>query len=332
MARYPQVLETSPKNYETDVPVNVSLSATMSTYIDQNHLDPYIYLLDAEGTHIEGRIVLKRKVIVFTPFQPLDPGKSYQFVLQGDNDLTDNKEDGIRSITGESMQGNTVVTFTTEVVESLPAPEAVNPTRDSVIKEIPTIRWTEVIEANSYQFYLSRSNRFDTLVYPDDTNQKIYETFIDPNIEWTDGIYYWKVRSINETGVHGEWSTIYQFHLDRSEEGTISEDDTLPIEMFYENANIELEVVESFPNEESVQIPINLKSIYFRVIGDIDINLLDKNSFRVTGEHLTQDEYEPSHGEVSGQISIVSHDDGTNYIIFTPDVLSVETNELAGES
>ncbi|MNP45889.1 hypothetical protein D3C76_1398500 [compost metagenome] len=134
-----------------------------------------------------------------------------------------------------------------------------------------------------------------------------------------DGIYYWTVRGVRNDGVTGEWSAIGQFSIQTFEAGTISPVDQPPVEVLYDEPNFEVELIESFPKLDSVDVPLNIKSLYFRVIGEIDVSLIDVDSFILKGTHIAGVP-EESHGEVAGQMSIVSGGDGTTYIIFTPDV------------
>lgn len=328
MAKNPEVLSTTPRNYETGVSINTSISADFNIDLDQRYIASNVFLQDNNGTRVEGRSVFRKQKLTFTPLQPLESGRTYTFTMIGDTDVEDGRIEGLRNIIGEPLQGNMTVTFVTESIKTLDPPIAKLPTNESVVRLVPTFAWTEVEGAASYQFYLSRSNRFDILLYPVETTDKLYEARVDPNITWEDGIYYWKVRAVRDDGATSEWTPIQQFNLDRTEEGTISEEDTPDIEVFYNEYDIELELVGKFPEPLSVDIPVTLKSIFFRVIGHIDPSQLDADSFKLHGSHITGDEYETSHGEVNGQYAVVTDDDGTTYIIFTPDLLPEET---AGE-
>jgi hypothetical protein len=321
MARNPQILSTTPKNYETDVPINTSITVDFSIDLDQRYIDGNIYLQDNQGNRVDGRYVFRRQTLTFIPYNPLQEGTTYTFVMVGDSNLNDGKTEGLRSIIGEPLMGNVTITFVTESTKAIEPPIGKTPASESVIRQIPTFSWTDVEGAVAYQIMISRSNRFDTLVFPTDPTYEVHGTSIDPAIQWEDGIYYWKLRSVRDDGKTSEWSTVYQFNLDRSEEGTIASEDTLPIDISYNEGLLELELVEQFPNHLAVDVPTNLKSIYFRVIGQVDSTSLDADSFKVYGTHITGDDYEQSHGEVKGQFAIVTDDDGTTYIIFTPDLL-----------
>ncbi|MNV64144.1 hypothetical protein D3C71_1567720 [compost metagenome] len=92
------------------------------------------------------------------------------------------------------------------------------------------------------------------------------------------------------------------------------------IEVMFEEPDFEIELIEVFPKDISANVPSNIKTIYFRVIGQVDVALIDIDSFKLVGTHITGDYNETSHGEVAGQFSIVSAADGTTYLLFTIDV------------
>lgn len=319
MAREPQVLATSPSNYEVQVPTNASLTVDFSIDLDNRYIEDHVYLTDSRGVHIDARVVYKKKRITVTPNAPLEAGKSYQLVLVGDSDLTDNVAQGIRSILGDPMPGNFTVNFTTDGEAALEAPTLLTPAYGSVNRVNPVFSWEPVEHAEHYQIRISKSNRFDVLDFPLEPAEKFFETSIEPDIEWVDGIYYWTVRGVRNDGVAGEWSAIGQFSIQTFEAGTISPEDVPPVEVLYDEPNFEIELIETFPKEGFVDVPLNTKSLYFRVIGEIDVSLIDVDSFSLRGTHISGVP-EDSHGDVKGQMSLVSAGDGTTYIIFTPDL------------
>jgi len=313
------VLETSPGNYATEVATTASITVTFNIDLDSRYIQDYVYLTDARGVHIDSRIVYKRKTITVTPLNPLDPGKTYQLFVIGDSDLTDNKANGIRSIVGDPMPGNFILTFTTDGEVAIEPPTLTLPGYGSVMRQNPIFAWEPVDGAVGYNIRISKSNRFDVLVFPENPDQVYTETEIEPAIIWDEGIHYWSVRAIREDGVKSEWSDIGQFNINMLEPGKISEEDAPPVDVLYET-DPSLELIEVFPRDEFAGVPTNVKSIYFRVIGEVDVSLIDVDSFRVIGSHVTGDYNAESHGEVKGTVSIAPAGDGTTYIIFTPEI------------
>lgn len=319
------VLETSPSNYATEVATTISITVTFNIDLDSRYIKDYVYLTDARGVHIESRVVYKRKTITVTPLNPLDPGKTYQLFIIGDADLTDNKPEGVRSIVGDPMPGNFILTFTTDGEAAIEPPGLILPGYGSVMRQNPIFSWEPVDGAVGYNIRISKSNRFDVLVFPENPDQVYTETEIEPAITWAEGIYYWSVRAIREDGVKSEWSDIGQFNISTLEPGKIAPEDAPPVDVIYET-DTSLELIEVFPKDGFAGVPTNVKSIYFRVIGEVDVSLIDVDSFRVVGAHVTGDYAEESHGEVKGTVSIVPAGDGTTYIIFTPDILPASSD------
>lgn len=318
----PQVLETSPKNYETNVFTNTPLTAEFNTdlFIKDSYLDTFVYLTDSNGVRIDGRIVYRKRKLTFTPLKTLDPGSEYRFFLIGKADVT-NGTNGIKSILEEPMLGNVIVTFTTEGQLAIDPPQLQTPADGVLLRQPPTFSWKAATDAAKYEVRISQSNRFETTEFKSETA----ELMIDPDVEWPEGIHYWSVRSIRNDGVASEWSITRQFNLTTLVEGKISEEDAPPVEVIYEEASFELELIETFPSDTLADVPINVKSIYFRVIGDVNVEMIDVESFSIVGKHITGDPTEDSHGDVKGTYAIVSDKDGTTYIVFTPEVLPADT-------
>jgi hypothetical protein len=195
-----------------------------------------------------------------------------------------------------------------------------SPVNGSIVKTIPVeFKWGTVMGALTYRLEISKTNTFSTLVFPiNDDNANSTETTMIPDIDWEDGIYYYRICSQDSVD-RGEWSPIYQINIDTLTEGNISEEDIPAVDVpLYDDAPIELELIESFPKELDYLVPTNVQNLYFRFIGDVDTSLLDKDSFKLVGTHISGDSYEQSHGVVSGKTTFVKSDDGTSYMIFTP--------------
>lgn len=330
MARQPVVLSTSPSNNASDVKITDSIRITFDTDLDSRYVSDYVYLMDDDGNRIEGRANYRKKVITFTPLQALKKSKSYTFFLVGDVDLEDNKIEGIRSIIGVAMGGRYTVNFRTELGDSIVPPKVSSPVHGTILRNAPLFSWEPVENAVGYEMQIANTNTFNVKLFPIDGEETVIsETQIEPNVALEDGIYYWRIRSIRDDGDRGIWSRIYQFHLSAVKEGTISEedfDDVDPAEEMFEA--MELELVESFPTADGIQVPLNVKSMYFRVIGDLDPSLLDVDSISLVGHHISDDYEEYSHGEVSGRITVVESYDGTTYIVFNPDVIPETDGDL----
>lgn len=332
MARKPTIQDTYPKNNQTNVKITDSIRVIFDTDLDSRYIENNVSLLDTSGeelVQVEGRVVYRKKTITFIPHKPLKKGRTYVFSLVGDKDLNDNKIEGIRSIIGEPFAGSYSILFTTELGEILPPPEIISPVHATIIRQKPVFSWIPIENAKGYEIQISKTNTFNTKVFPMNDEEFIcYGNTLEPNIEFDDGIYYWRIRTVTQDGEHGAWSQIYQFNLSTIIEGKVTEEDESPeYEEDYLDELIELELIESFPKHNSVQIPTNVKNIYFRVIGNLNPAKLDLDSFVIEGIHISEDEQEESHGVVKGKFTLVESDDGTTYLIFTPEPLPQDEEE-----
>lgn len=326
MAQAPVVLNTSPANNAIEVATNTTITVDFNIDLDSQYVtEEFVYLTDDTGVRVKGLLQYRRKKILFTPEIELEPKKVYKFYLIGDSTPMDGKPHGLRNIIGDPMLGNFVVTFTTEAKKVVPTPVLLSPADLTIVRTNPVFEWKPVDGISRYQIRISLSNTFDKLVFPEDPKHVIYDTKIEPNEKWMFGIYYWSVRAVDENDRVSEWSPTYQFHLTDVTEGKIAEEDAAPIEVMYEEAfDYTLELVQVHPSDGSLRVDPKTKSFYFRVIGEIDISSIDVNFFEMRGTHVTEDVGEVSHGVVKGVTSIAQANDGTTYIVFTPDPLPDE--------
>ena len=66
----PQIVEVVPANYATEVDTASSIQITLNTDIDAQSLSQAIKLETSWGERVEGRMVYRKRVITFTPFEP----------------------------------------------------------------------------------------------------------------------------------------------------------------------------------------------------------------------------------------------------------------------
>lgn len=323
MSRKPTVIEVSPHNYENEVDIETSVRATFDVDLDTRYLNDFVYLQDEDGKKVEGRVSYRKRVLVFTPLVPLKKQATYSLFLVGDSNLANDEVEGLRSIIGDAMTGVKIVRFTTKVGDLLPPPDVKRPMNNSVIRLKPVFEWAPVIGNEGYRLQVSKTNTFNVLVYPLEDETVITGESVEPDVVMEDGHYYWRVRTIQTDG-ESIWSRIMQFNLTTLSEGKIAEDDADEIDptddpSFYEIS--EIEFIEAFPQQDTLQVPSNVENLYFRLLGDINLEEMDINSLTLTGQHISEDYEEESHGLVKGRTVVVDSVDGTVYVIFTPDPL-----------
>lgn len=321
MAGRPTIVSLSPTKYQKSVPISTSIRADFSIDLDSRYIEDNVFMTDGKGQRVDIRTSYRAKVLTVMPLSPLSMGTTYQVTFVGDSNLDDDVKQGLRSIIGDCMGGNEVLTFTTEVDESLTVPEVLLPVQGAVLKAKPTFKWNPVNTAKGYHIEISKTNTFASLIYPKE-QQVITTNELDVDVVMEDGLYYWRIRSVRNDGATGEWSKAYQFNIDTLEEGKVSEeDDDSSIDDFleYDENDFELEIVERFPKELEALVPTNIKCMFFRIIGKFDLKLITPDSITLTGHHISGDFQEESHGTVKGDITVVQSKDGTSYIIFTPE-------------
>lgn len=321
MGLAPNITAFSPTKYQKSVPISTSVRADFSIDLDGRYIEDNVFMTDAKGTRIDIRTSYRAKVITVMPLKPLSMGTTYQVTFVGDSNLEDGIKQGLRSIIGDVMLGNEVLTFTTEVDESLTVPEVIAPSHGSVLKAKPTFKWKAVEAAKGYHLEISKTNTFATTIFPTE-HQVLTGTEILPDVEMKDGLYYWRIRSVRSDDATGEWSKPYQFNINTLDEGKVSEeDDDSNVDDFleYDEMDFELEFVEKFSDDLQTMVPTNVKCLFFRIIGKFDLKLITPDCMTLEGRHISGDYQEESHGEVKGDITVVQSKDGTSYIIFTPE-------------
>jgi hypothetical protein len=73
--------------------------------------------------------------------------------------------------------------------------------------------WTDVVNADHYQLQISKTTAFkEPLVADIDNPEPGDQPFTVPDLP--DGLYYWRIRAIDEVGVAGSWSVTRSFTVD----------------------------------------------------------------------------------------------------------------------
>ncbi len=106
-------------------------------------------------------------------------------------------------------------TYVWSFIYTLPAPAApklVNPANSAVTNDsTPTLSWMPVTGATTYEVQLARTSRFNPMIF---TVAGVTNPFTTVNTLLADGRYLWRVRSVNNLGVPGRWSSARSFTVD----------------------------------------------------------------------------------------------------------------------
>lgn len=269
----PSVLSTTPANGSTEVPTSMLISVRFSVDLDANSIAGNFRLLDADGLAVEGDIRYLDRVITFRPRQPLAPGALYRIVLVGDEEPEDAVVTGLRSVLGVPMLGSKEYSFTTAGMPTLPAPVFTWPKDGSSLSQAADFffEWKPVDGAKAYHLEISRSNRFDPVVYPPETQPHTTSTRVVPG-EYGDGLFYARVRAIGADDQPSPWSPILSVFLDRAEVATAVPEDTAPVDPVdggipRDNYGLQAAVSETYPTADWGNVALNLRCIRFVIEG-----------------------------------------------------------------
>lgn len=324
------VISTIPEAHQTNVNVNKPIEIKFSGDINKSTLNNSIIVFeDYNGIYngiaslkssdkfniVKGTLTYTDRVIKFTPKKPLNIDTRYIVVLN--NTITD--------ITGNRLLNKFVFAFNTEITKSYPKCEIISPFFGMISTSVPEIQWKSQ-QAPSYIMQISKTNTFEVL---------LYETFIVgekedvitfvPEISYKEGIYYVRVKSEG-----GEWSEPCQFFIKEITDAVIAADDQsdeLYLADFLADIEDEIEILEVFPADGSLNNSLKTNIFYIKIKGEISEEQLDLNDFMVTGEAFDEeDDASYEHGEVNGSWTIIyDSDNDCTYIIFTPVSLDDET-------
>jgi hypothetical protein len=97
---------------------------------------------------------------------------------------------------------------------ALRAPTLTGPANEAGVEALPTFYWNKVANAERYDFQLSASSKFTSVVNGTGTGRGSYRTrntaaTLDKTIP--DGAYYWRVRAVSARDTAGKWSPVRSF-------------------------------------------------------------------------------------------------------------------------
>lgn len=264
----PKMIESYPKNYQTDVSVNIEyITLTFNTDLDANHLMGYFQLRSQDGELIPFVISYKDRVVTLRLQTKLKNNYTYTLTIIGDSQLKDEEIVGIRNVFGIPLQGNVYITFTTEKTPSPTKPKLLSPFDYEKIYHQPTFSWAEISNAKQYEIQVSKTKDFQKFVW---ANDRITSNQAAPSISLSYGDYYWRVRAIDKSGKVGEWSDIFYFvYTDEKETPVVTEEDASFIGYDEVEDSYDVEIVDMFPKESSIQVSPALQCVVFDVYGDI---------------------------------------------------------------
>lgn len=142
--------------------------------------------------------------------------------------------------------------------------------------------------------------------------------FMIPDIVQKEGVYYIRVKAEG-----GKWSDIKQFFIKEITDAVVAaedQSDELYLDEFLSDIEDEIEILEMFPEDNSILNSLKTGIIYIKIKGRVDENRINFFNCEIVGEPFDEeDDEEYEHGSLSGSWSTV-YDDvyDCTYIVFTP--------------
>lgn len=318
-----RVLNVSPSHQLANVGVNSNIEITFSSDINPASFVKNIVVLEdynkiykninslkdySQYSVVKGQISYRDKVLTYTPNEPFNTDTCYVVMLS----------DGITDITGNKMVKKHVSCFYTESVASFPRCEITSPKYGSIVNAIPEFVWKNQC-SESYIFQVSKSNSFELLlcdvIIPGNKIEELIK--YTPTFKAQEGMYHVRVKSEN-----GEWSDIHQIFIKEITDAVVSEQDTpeiMHLDEFLDGLEEPIEILEYFPENDSVNISLKTNIIYIKIKGKVDESRLRLDDCYVYGESFDEEHEEYAHETVDGKWTVVydSYFDVT-YVIFTP--------------
>lgn len=327
-----RVLSVSPNHQSTNANVNSSIIITFSSDINPGSLAKNIVVLEdhnkiyknanslkdySQYSVTKGSISYNDKILTYVPNEPFNTDTCYVVVLS----------DGITDIVGNKMIKKHVSCFYTESTASFPRCEIISPKYGSILSTIPEFKWKNQC-SESYVFQISKNNSFELLlcneIIPGNKIEEVIK--YTPDIKLQEGMYHFRVKSEN-----GEWSDVYQIFIKEITDAVIAESDYpdfMHYDEFIDGLEEPIEVLEFFPQDDSINVSLKTNIIYLKIKGLIEEDRLKLDDCYVFGESFDEDHEEYSHNTVDGKWAVIydAYFDVT-YIIFTP-VSIDETEDL----
>jgi hypothetical protein len=177
----------------------------------------------------------------------------------------------------------------------------------------------------------------DDIVSEDETvpNDKTYKVVsMIPDITQKEGVYYIRIKAEG-----GKWSDVHQFFIKEITDAVVAaedQSDELYLDEFLADLEDEIEVLEMFPDNNSILNSLKTNIIYIKIKGRVDESRINLFECEVVGEPFDEeDDKAYEHGSLSGSWSIVYDDTyDCTYLVFTPvnpdeyiDILEEDTSQ-----
>lgn len=324
-----RVISTSPNAHEHDISVSNQIEITFSADLNRETLNNSIMVFeDFKGVYngvpslrqtsdyriIPGVVSYKERVMTFKPKEKLNTDTRYIVVVNGN----------VKDIVGNKMMKNFVFTFHTELAQSYGPCEIISPSYGEIFSHAPIVSWKNQF-SDSYIIQVSKQNTFEVLLFEtffvDSEGIDTISYDLNSNLDFKEGVYYLRVKSEG-----GPWSVPVQFFYKEVTDAIVAYEDQsedIYLKDFLDGLENELEILEIFPSDGSINNSIKTNIWYMKVKGhmlETDLDLLD---CEVCGEPFDEeDDIADEHGQVQGSYTVIYDSEfDYSYLVFTPDPL-----------
>lgn len=282
---------------ETDVPIDISIKIVFSRVMNENTLNASNVILRKQSTQeiidCEYNWSKSNKTLTITPDDYLDPITVYNVELIGSSDSDGNGYDGIKDFFGNIMMQNYSFSFTTSTLTQIDPPVLTSPDNHTSVSSGTQISfsWRSVDDADHYDIQVCKNETFRNIYWPSAPGDyDPFATTVVPDIPFTTNVqYWWRVRSVDASDNHSEWSNVYTFFYGSPQENYVSPED-VPIE----GVQI-LEPLSIFnlkPSARMSNVPLTrLGNIQIIVDGEVSSQYITNDRIYVYSESIDGHEY-----------------------------------------
>ena len=316
------------QNISTNTKVRITFNSDLNTSTIVNNIS---VLKDNELKYVDGDKLVNdgayeivkgnvsydkdSRTIIFIPNEQFD--RSARYIISV-------RENAIQDILGNTMVEPFISTFFTESVSELPPVNIITPKHGTISNKFPIIEWELQENSDAYIIEISKEKTYEVLEFSkvikaEDDNE--IENKIDlSNLDFDDGLYYIRIRSIN-----GIWSEDVQFFIKKTiNSGAVVTEEDLPDEIEFESMEEEFVILDYFPKENDLLVSEKINIIYVKILGKVDIKDIDVWESFVEGVLFDEEDDDViiEHGYLNGTWSTVfDEEECVTYVIFTPNQL-----------
>lgn len=286
------VTDVSPRRLSINVALDTEIIVQFDRDIAVASLNSNTFIvLENSVLPIAGTITydnISRKA-VFTPDSNLNSNTTYMVTLVGQVPGDNSLDNYIKSVDDIPMPGNYSYTFVTANTVLPATPRLLTPNNQSVSDSgVIYFSWSIVTNADHYEIQVATNTSFSILIWEDIATQNN----ITRSSPFPDGVYYWRVRAVNNIGQKGNWSSMFSLRVGEVPELTDEPVSYIPPIQGFPSKNLEkFMVTRTIPSNESTNVALDLSTI--RVFLNYPLDSGYSSAIEIVGYNIA-DELMPS--------------------------------------